>query len=234
MKKWKIFAVVSCLCFVVAACAGAGGFADDTIRYKMTVTVETPEGIKTGSAVREASRYTEPSILPEQGGTFVRLVKGEAVIVDLGHRGVLFAALGSDDEARAVFRVLNSKNVTSPDDIDLPPANYPPLVFFKEQAQPKSIESVIDMGVCADPVTGVPHSVKCIKKDRCEEAFGAGTKLKSITIANTNEAPQFGKIKNYLPWFREPGNGLGLNVFDSKNPDPAKYLISDDFQIRGN
>jgi hypothetical protein len=39
-----------------------------TMRYKMTVTVETPEGIKTGFAVREVSMRRYPQILPEQHG----------------------------------------------------------------------------------------------------------------------------------------------------------------------
>src|SRR5689334_19573264 len=72
------------------------GSDHNLIRYRVTVTVETPEGIKTGSAVREASMYHETSILPDQGGTFYNIAKGQAVAVDLGKRGVLFVLLGGE------------------------------------------------------------------------------------------------------------------------------------------
>lgn len=38
-------------------------------RYKMTVSVETPEGIVTGSAVRQMGNDTAGSVLPEVGNT---------------------------------------------------------------------------------------------------------------------------------------------------------------------
>ncbi len=65
--------------------------------YRLSVEVITPEGVKRGSSVIEVSttrggRYT----LPGPGSLFNQ-VRGEAVAVDLGPRGVLFALLRSDD-----------------------------------------------------------------------------------------------------------------------------------------
>lgn len=57
-----------------------------TWRYKMTVTVETPEGIKTGSAVREISNSLQGNNWPDVGNPAG--VRGEAVVVDLSKRGV--------------------------------------------------------------------------------------------------------------------------------------------------
>lgn len=54
--------------------------------YKMTVTVETPEGVKTGSAVREVYSRTDPALLVNNG-THTILAKGDAVVIDLGSRG---------------------------------------------------------------------------------------------------------------------------------------------------
>jgi hypothetical protein len=39
-------------------------YPSGTLRYKMTVSVETPEGIKTGSAVREIYFYRTPQLVP--------------------------------------------------------------------------------------------------------------------------------------------------------------------------
>jgi len=79
--------------------------------YKLTLVVETPEGQVVGSAVRKVSAQRDPVILqwiPASGYGHAG-VKGEAVVVDLGQRGVLFALLtGSDgskgDALRMVFK----------------------------------------------------------------------------------------------------------------------------------
>ncbi|MBW7910919.1 MAG: hypothetical protein H3C49_06560 [Alphaproteobacteria bacterium] len=234
MKRFVMFAVCMILGVTMAACAGAGGFSNEKIRYKMTVTVETPEGIKTGSAVREAGRYTEPSILPDQGGTMYNITKGEAVVVDLGQRGVLFALLGGEDEARTVFKSLASKSDQIMESVELTIAQYPKLVSFKDRNAPETIELVLETEPCADTTTGIPRNATCVKKDRVLEIYGEGVRLKTIMVEKTDDEVQFGVVKGYLKWFREPGYSLGLKFFDPANPEPAKYLISDDFQTRNN
>jgi hypothetical protein len=68
-----------------------------TWRYKITIEIETPEGIKTGSAVREvrawknAAKIINPDVAPIEYE-----VIGEAVVVDLGKRGVLFGLIDWD------------------------------------------------------------------------------------------------------------------------------------------
>lgn len=62
-----------------------------TFRYKITVEIETPEGIKTGSAVREVrisnnlAKYVNPDVR-----SLTYRVIGEAVSIDLGEHGILF------------------------------------------------------------------------------------------------------------------------------------------------
>ena len=214
----------------LSACTSANGFSNEKIRYKMTVTVETPEGVKTGYAVREASLYTEPSILPDQGGTFYNITKGEAVIVDLGQRGILFVLLGGDREARAIFKSFAQDKASQA--TELLPAQYPKIVNFKDRNSPASIEQVIEKKPCTDQKTGIPHSAVCITKDRTQEIYGAGVHLRSIQLEQTGQQVNLGEIKQYLKWFREPGYSLGLKFFDPANPDPAKYLTSDHFQTR--
>lgn len=68
-----------------------------TWRYKITVEIETPEGVKSGSAVREVrarkniARFLNPDV-----NDVTYEVIGEAVVVDLGKRGVLFALVDWD------------------------------------------------------------------------------------------------------------------------------------------
>ena len=92
-RHWGVTMMV--VVAAVTAIAWNIAYPSATWRYKMTVTVETPEGIKTGSAVREVHVRTEPDILPE-AATMHFSVKGEAVVVDLGHGKYLFAVMDAD------------------------------------------------------------------------------------------------------------------------------------------
>ena len=96
---------------ITSVCGDAAGKRYPDYRYRLTVEVETPEGIRSGSSVIEvitkvSSKYSIPN-----AGSVISRVKGEAVTVDLGKRGVLFALLRSEyDEdwaSRAVWRVTN-------------------------------------------------------------------------------------------------------------------------------
>jgi hypothetical protein len=96
MKRMMFVMAALLLSLSTAACAVAGfsgEYPSAKIRYKMTVEVETPEGIRTGSAVREISMVSRPKRMGESNDTHVRLEKGEAVVVDLGQRGVLFVLM---------------------------------------------------------------------------------------------------------------------------------------------
>ncbi|MGB3139870.1 MAG: hypothetical protein WBB16_03640, partial [Aestuariivirga sp.] len=60
-------------------------------RYRLVLEIETPEGIKSGSSVRQVYVSEASKLLV---GKLVKThVRGEAVAVDLGDRGVLFALM---------------------------------------------------------------------------------------------------------------------------------------------
>lgn len=175
--------------------------------YKMTVIVETPEGVVTGSSVREMSNVTRRSYLPEVGNP--ASVKGEAVIVDLGKRGVLFALISenSDMEFYNAYSHLWSRGGSTPEGIrfyaQMPvgtkgtlnpvmPPGYPKLVAFKNINDPKS---VIEAQIWERKADGKFF----LKEDRMEELFGAGVKLKDITLEITDEPVTWGRIDAYLP-----------------------------------
>lgn len=122
-----------------------------TWRYKMTVSVDTPEGIKTGSAVREVAVKIEPFPLNKRKPwRSVATVKGEAIVVDLGQRGKLFSLLDGDDAYRIVFTTFPyheggltpegaayySKLKAGPQKVE----RIPIMVAFKDVKDPKSIE----------------------------------------------------------------------------------------------
>jgi hypothetical protein len=67
-------------------------------RYRLTVEIETPEGLRTGSSVIEVhTAMAGPKSIPNPGQVSTR-IKGEAVAIDLPGGQTLFALLRSDGD----------------------------------------------------------------------------------------------------------------------------------------
>jgi hypothetical protein len=62
------------------------------------LTVDTPEGMRSGSSVVEVTTYFPGGLTRAQGYAVTSRAQGEATVVDLGARGLLFATL-ADEEA---------------------------------------------------------------------------------------------------------------------------------------
>ncbi|HNP84198.1 MAG TPA: hypothetical protein PKN47_22255 [Nitrospira sp.] len=183
-------------------------------RYKMTVEVETPEGIKTGSAVRQMGNELQGSPL-SQGGNPAD-VRGEAVVVDLGKRGVLFALISSDSDLEFynAFPVPGNpvgNGGSTPEGIQYyanlsvgtqgilnpkAPPGYPQLVTFKDLNDPKSVTLVQEWTYIRGQERGQNFE---LTKDHMEELFGPGVKLKSITLEITDEPVTWGIVNRYMP-----------------------------------
>ncbi len=222
-------------------------YPSGTWRYRMTVTVETPEGIKTGSAVREIFAHCEPHLF-QTNPCNTALAKGEAAAVDLGKRGVLFALMrggpyGADYGWAIVHHVFfRSSGHTSKElirqyrwlktgKVALHPNQYPMFVRFKDPKDPKTVENLLDMEPCTDSATGIPGNSLCLVKDHFEEAFGAGVKLKEVTIEMTDDQVTWG-VEKWLPWLPERKNVSGSlgGTPDKPFEDPTKtYLNGSEF-----
>lgn len=196
-------------------------FITGSWRYKMTVEVETPEGIKTGYAVREVSAEKLPEFTPASATGHARLEKGEAVVVDLGERGTLFALLkgykiGADYAWAIVYHALpcaecgGSLGETTANNIRyyrslksakavLTPDLYPMMVRFRDAKDPKTVENLLEYKSCADAKTRIRDSSVCLEKDHFDEAFGQGVKVKSVTIEMTEEPVTRGIAGKYMP-----------------------------------
>ena len=185
-----------------------------TIHHRLTLKLESDGAICTGSGVIETVWYPGLKI----GGTWfgnawhVR-VRGEAVVVDLGNHGVLFAlltgsatpvaggrhgelfyphdperipleAFGIEQNGGSVMKQ-DSLNALSKrrDTVDLPLNKLPILVRFTTLGDPRSVERV-------DP-NDLPAS------------FGPGVRFVSATVAVTDDPVTTG-IENKLVWLQTP------------------------------
>lgn len=176
----------------VSLIAGACGlFSSSSYRYRMTVEVNTPQGIKSGSSVHEVSSQLQN--LPGKGGpTPLTRFRGEAVAVDLLGGRTLFALLDRNGfDATEHFERYGGTsesfvaNVTKLGRRDqrgrtavLRPDNYPMLVTFRDIDDPTSVQAVEPANLAA--------------------SFGPGVKLRRITLEITGDGVTSG-IEKRLP-----------------------------------
>ena len=209
---WK--AVVACA--VILLVFWQVVFPSGTWRYKMTVTVETPDGDVKGFAVREVTAHTEPRLFPEQGGgAYAEVSDGEAVVIDLGKRGVLFALMrgwryGSDynskimlaafpaREPRFTAEAIRYYTKLRNADAVLRENNYPIFLYFKNIQDASSAELVLEPS-WQEEDNGLTGEFT-VKNDNFEKFFGKGVRLKEVKIETTNE-PVTRARKRYMPIF---------------------------------
>ncbi|GAB5469821.1 MAG: hypothetical protein Kilf2KO_28510 [Rhodospirillales bacterium] len=183
-------------------------------RYRMTVNVDTPEGLKTGSAVREVAVTFKPrpgySPNPYHASHTMR---GEAVAVDLGERGVLFALITFDSypevtatfEGPPAFTLEGAEFYSALKDAKaaLDPArypSYPALVTFADPDDPKSVQSVMTF----ERTGKLKDGTFAVTEDQTEELFGEGVRVESITVEMTDDPVTWGVVEMFLPKnFRE-------------------------------
>lgn len=239
MKK---FLIIAGLLLIAGGTAVAWAMDSDHLagswRYKVTVEIETPEGLKTGSAVRQVDVYLQYNVVGAK--STILKVKGEAVAVDLGKRGVLFAVMGTDDYY-TVFQKFPipgqppGAGGTLPEGIKyysqlkegkavLEPEQYPRLVRFRDMNDPKTVELVLETGGC-ERMNAIGHCASGefkVLADRFEEFFGEGVKLRNITIEMTGE-PVTWDIDKYLSWLANLKGGYLDGGFTSRNAPYGLY-----------
>ena len=238
--KWGLIVAVVLVAGAAAVMAMSDVFVRGSWRYKMTVVVETPKGIRTGSAVREVRAHREPDILPDVAAGKAYAV-GEAVAVDLGGRGVLFALLGQDDAYRIVFEAfpyksggLTAEGIRYYRDLKdrkavLEPGNYPTLVTFTDMDDPRSVTLALRSQGCGVGISEEAkekcriHAGGYISEDNLEKLFGEGVSLKEITIEMTDEPVTWGIVDRYLP---ESFQGIIIDGWRQLSLQERERLVS--------
>ncbi len=196
------FARLSLLIVLALALTGCG--RRESYRYKLTLSLETPEGVKTASRVGEISFVD--AVIPARGT--MTDVKGEAILIDLGKDRRPLIALTSREIPLGTFKTwqhwgvsptgvlarLHGDKYGKEDLIDvvrslktlkgaheIPTEDLPDLVTFADINDPQSI-------VLVDP-------------DDLESTLGPGIKWRSMTVEVTTEPVTTG-IEQKLPWVK--------------------------------
>jgi hypothetical protein len=175
---------------------------DTSWNQRLTLIIETPQGEVRGSAVTRVTK-TETSgslVLPEARGVRSK-VEGEAVVVEVAPGKFLFALLsGSNEEERdathwvyPAYQLSEAdsyggemmKLLSQPHDtpVPQPPEGWPMLVTF-------------------DDITK-PETVRPVNAEDLAAVFGAGVRLKAVTLEITQEAVTEGAVAVTLAWIEK-------------------------------
>ena len=215
--------VMGVLAGAAAAVLGGCGMMGHTYRYKLTVEVETPDGLRTGYAVREVSWSPGVQITAE-ADTASMTHRGEAAMVDLPNGQVLFALMSPDGQETPMLAFGSARQTAWSDDsvkVLQPPAKieaaygqsgYPRLVRFRDIAEPETVEKVDPANLAA--------------------GFGPGYRLKRITAQIVSDDVTE-KVRNRLSWM---GPHLETRLNPSKNQmdvSVGKPIYNKDFQRAG-
>jgi len=200
-----------------------------TYKYRMTVEVDTPEGVKSGSSVIEVHTTQWPEGWRNMFGGHTENSKaiGEAVVVDLGDKGMLFtASLGTYSER--LYPLIFTKGgygsrkpggvpgyATAVDfKASIPVKHYPLLVRFKDLQDPMTVEEV--------------------KPNDLVSSFGEGFALKSISVESTTDPIKW-KVEKILPWlpqyYDQLLDGRTIHTIEAENR-LANDLGSGSFSVK--
>ncbi len=198
---------------ILSGCGEAFGNRYPTYRYRLTVEVDTPEGLRTGSSVIEVTtrisgRYSIPN-----PGQVIHSVRGEAVVVDLGSRGTLLIDWASTVLFLAAPQVplATTRGLPNSSHLDFDirfkaalalagaqviPRDYRDRIGSRHQPgdPPSAWPMMVRFRDLADP-----KSVEKINPDDLSASFGAGVKLRRITAERTDD-PVTSGILARLPW----------------------------------
>ncbi|VVT00678.1 hypothetical protein [Erythrobacter sp. EC-HK427] len=198
----------------------------DDYRYRLTVEVETPDGLRSGSSVIEVeTEIVRPGSNPA-GSAVSWKVRGEAVAVDMPDGSTLFALLRSNNDvewpARVVpMAIMRGRNLSweqvyaelpRMDGVQRLPRNWPANAILPERS---AYPMLVTFGDISDPT-----SVMEIDPDNLAATFGEGYALHRITVQITDDPVTTG-IEERLGWLPEfydkMLDGQRLNSIDAEN-----------------
>jgi len=188
---WRVLAFLAAL--ILAWVAYQWFFDSDAVRFRLTVDVATPNGIRSGSSVIVARSYKSGCWGPVEACRTVSEAEGEAVHVDLGNGRHVFAVLGwgaKGEDRDKVFGIVAAtlapnKRVEWDEQQKLkgsgnvPPDYIPTFVTFDNLKDPKT--------------------ARIVAPDEFEKVFGPGFRLAGVRLETTSNSITR-SIASVLPW----------------------------------
>jgi hypothetical protein len=221
-RRVRIVAIIAIVAIgVLAAVIGWNYLTGppSTLHYRLTLKVDVQGQPHIGSGVIETRWGDQRYASNLAGGVAWHVfVKGEAVVVDLGERGLLFAVLkgplGSRcyDPASLLVVALGGQSIGGMTS-DL-------LRAFSQRTAPTKLDSsCIPMLVKFRDLSD-PTSVELVNPSNLAASFGPGVKLLEATIAVTHDPVTHG-IVTALPWLK---TGYGEKWLVAPHGQPVNQI----------
>jgi hypothetical protein len=195
----------------------------------MTIEVQTPKGVREGSAVRQVTYHRRAGFLLVEGKPTWR-VKGQAVAIDLPNGRTLYAVMRAnwgdvDYGARIPTRAFGGKDRISsyPGPVELYPT-HPDTIGFK---QTNPVPQLITFADQKNSTTA-----QSVDPAHLDATFGPGYSLKRITI-DVVARPITDDIRQRLPWLTDIRERQLDSSGSALKPSVAKRLTHGDFLNRG-
>ncbi len=219
--------------------------------YRLTITVDTPEGQKVGSSVARLWIGFGDGPLGGMGAAIFFNLKGAATVVDLGPRGYLLCLLWRDELRRGstgqegllvpfAARPYRDRNMKMPQAIDavvearpkvsIPLKSLPALVRFRDPSQPSTAEWIDPANL--DAVFGPGVAIARVDY----EILGKPPMKPGAKLTDEIEVPEItasvARLQAVIPWIRLPKEkiaemvkGSDLDPY-SKNFYPGRGVIA--------
>jgi hypothetical protein len=220
-------------------------FPSYTHRYRLTIEIDTPEGVRSGSSIIEVTRR-DVRWVPIAQGRFTFDVRGEAAFVDLGGNRNVIALLAHGSTAERVDQLTSlpieaygyykwdEDAWTHPTRMrgpaELKPALIPTLVTISDVSDPKTAHVVYGIDLQEIRAGGGLQTVPRVTVDQFDRFLGPGFRLKRVWIERTTE-PLTTQIEQKIPeiirQLRDQAKVLQLSkVGDPFRPHIGQFIRS--------
>lgn len=222
--RWAILIVVGALLGLSAAWI-ADAFGSYSLRYRLTLEATVDGRPVTGSGVIQVDYAKRPALLPHMDRVSYA-VHGEAVALDLGDRGALFALLKDGSpvigrfsprggEPRMIVPVAWwDREIRGPEDVDR---------LRHVQGRKELSSGTMPMLVRFDNLND-PASVRLVNPADLAASFGPGVSLSRVTVEITRD-PVTRQVEARLPWLSrfERLTLIPRPRYDVNDPRPIEY-----------
>lgn len=191
---------------------------DRSIRTRLTLTIATPEGVRTGSSVTQQTITFGPFQLKTGSSSWSIGSKmiGEGLVVDLGQRGLLVSTLVAPDWLKRGNGYADPGLGGYAGGLPFSEAEYKGTPSAEASSAEKHmayldelnrVKPTADIPVKDIPVLvkfsnpSDPTSVSLVDPSNLEAAFGSGVTLKAATVEITGD-PVSNSIDTRLPWLK--------------------------------
>ena len=230
-----------CLMVILVAVVASGWWLFDgsttrprVLRSRLTLVVETPEGERSGSGVSEVTTSFPGGMTKALGYAIRGELVGEAVVVDLGPRGLLFAPFETQRSLaqggmamynaslapfpQEKFRGETGKGIWAKDEY----AAYLDEVSRRKPIGELPFEDLQVLVRFRDPID--PTSVELVNPLDLAASFGPGVTLKRAFIEITDDPITKG-IETRLPWLAS--SNVSPSLFPPRDPRLGRRTMSE-------